>query len=364
MFSTNCARIRDKLSLLLLKFRWIDYQRVASFFRRRFLNFFLPNQVASIFRREQPPALESIKLIAFSPGHFQEIFDPRSNLRVGHFFNPRHLYLIRNALLETRQGTVYTEIGSFISDSTQWPDTSYLSSYPLSVRKKRNTLVLPKAISLSSNSFYHWLIEDLPDSLWVCGLYPDVPIVAHAKAPKYVLDVLTSLNNPKILTSKPVYVEQLFYVNKNKDSGWPNKYSIDYLRESPIFSRHISDERTIDLYVSRRYSTRSPRNELILERELEIRGFQIAHLEKMNIFDQINLISRARRLVGVHGAGLTNLIWMQTGSLVIDIVQSSYWTECYHRLASLRNVNYHPVIYGADSSGEVDIGDVLNVLAG
>ncbi len=63
--------------------------------------------------------------------------------------------------------------------------------------------------------------------------------------------------------------------------------------------------------------------------------------EKVSFADQVRTMRACRLLVGNHGAGLTNMIFMPTGSRVIEIVQS--FKPCFEILAHIMGHDYQRV---------------------
>ena len=99
------------------------------------------------------------------------------------------------------------------------------------------------------------------------------------------------------------------------------------------------------IYISRRASRRSPKNEVEIEEFFQSHNFEIMHLEEFDLVDEIRMMSGVSFIAGVHGAGLANLIWMPRESKILDIANENYWTESVHRAASLRQVDYNFLLY-------------------
>jgi capsular polysaccharide biosynthesis protein len=83
--------------------------------------------------------------------------------------------------------------------------------------------------------------------------------------------------------------------------------------------------------------------------------FEVVYLEDLRLSEQINLISTAEILAGLHGAGLANLIWMDKGGKLIDIVNENYWTESLHRLCFMQSQTYIPHVYPGRIDSALDI---------
>jgi hypothetical protein len=98
------------------------------------------------------------------------------------------------------------------------------------------------------------------------------------------------------------------------------RFGIDWLRAR--VAAHMSPpDRARDLvFVSRRDSNlRVMHNEAELEEALKPLGFATFVAGEAPVTEQIRVFSRARVIVGAHGAGLTNLIFAPPGAFVLEI---------------------------------------------
>jgi hypothetical protein len=119
------------------------------------------------------------------------------------------------------------------------------------------------------------------------------------------------------------------------------------------------------IYVSRRglESFRTMQNEHEVEAALARIGFAIVHPQDHSFADQVAMFSRARIVVGPHGAGLTNTAFAPKGCLVIDILPDSWSTSWMFRLTQRFEHHYLPIMYPSDPElssplllGDVEIG--------
>ena len=98
------------------------------------------------------------------------------------------------------------------------------------------------------------------------------------------------------------------------------RFGMDWLRarvadhmSSPALARDL-------VFVSRRDSNlRVMHNEAELEEALKPLGFTTFVAGEAPVTEQIRVFSRARVIVGAHGAGLTNLIFAPPGAFVLEI---------------------------------------------
>jgi capsular polysaccharide biosynthesis protein len=80
---------------------------------------------------------------------------------------------------------------------------------------------------------------------------------------------------------------------------------------------------------------------------LNLKGWETIVLEKMSIREQIKTFAEASHVVAAHGAGLTNLLWCQPGTKVIEINQKSEIHKKVYPLLS-HNLNLEHKLYLAD----------------
>jgi hypothetical protein len=97
-------------------------------------------------------------------------------------------------------------------------------------------------------------------------------------------------------------------------------------------------------------------------------GFQIFIASAVPVTEQIRTFREASFVVGPHGAGLTNVAFQQSGSILLELIQSSYLNTGLMRLAQIANVRYYSEMFfpdGAanpDQSWTVDVERVLRVV--
>ena len=332
--------------------------RQKMFLKRKLVNSlgYKPNRSTSLDRLEELSDFTSSKLREYSPISYLEIWDPRCEKLKGHVFDSRSLYLLQDAIIEPKQGLIYSGKGNLLEDCTPWSQLHVYNSFPWNTSKHLNYLEIDFAIYLTSNPYYHWLIEDLASTIYSLREFPHSPIIVYKDCPSYVRDFVSELPNEVIYVSGPVRVKSLLMINKGRDSGWPHPIDLENLRSYGPFVKAVNHNyQDSEVYISRLNSKRSPKNELQIEELFQSKGYKSVRLEELNLFEQISLLSNVTSIAGIHGAGLTNLIWMQNPNKVLDIANKSYWTECFHRLASMSRTRYDSRIYGGTFESEVPI---------
>jgi capsular polysaccharide biosynthesis protein len=122
------------------------------------------------------------------------------------------------------------------------------------------------------------------------------------------------------------------------------RWSCDFLQRTflkPLLNQYLKKR----LYISRRSA---PNRKLIDEEEvLKIlipKGFEVIMTEGMSVQDQAQLFAQAEWVIAPHGAGLTNLVFCQPGTQVIDIFSPNWVNPCYWILSQEMGLVYHYII--------------------
>lgn len=125
------------------------------------------------------------------------------------------------------------------------------------------------------------------------------------------------------------------------------------------------------LYLGReRARKRRLANDAELVGALEAEGFAAVEGAALPFAEQVALASRTRVLVGVHGAGLTNMLFMPEGAHVVEIANPRYPSPAFYALAAALGLRYW-LVWGVPSDArgrdaldlEVDPRRVEAVLA-
>jgi capsular polysaccharide biosynthesis protein len=130
--------------------------------------------------------------------------------------------------------------------------------------------------------------------------------------------------------------------------GAPVIETITALKRGLLANTEIKSAERI--YVSRRrlVSFREMSNEEEIEAALAPLGFAIIYPQDLTFDQQVAIFSRARVVVGQHGAGLTNAAFASPGCLVIDVFPGHWSTRWMLRLTQLFGHHYLPVTYAND----------------
>lgn len=141
----------------------------------------------------------------------------------------------------------------------------------------------------------------------------------------------------------PLVTKDLYFSSHLAPSGNYNDQVMRELREFYFGFYEIPKEDPHRLvYVSRNLATRRHiQNENEVIENLHLLGFEIFSLETLSFREQVILLSQTKFLIGQHGAGLTNLLFMKNSTFVLELkTEGDSQNLCYFSLASAMNVNY------------------------
>ena len=192
-----------------------------------------------------------------------------------------------------------------------------------------------------SNNYFHWVTDVLPKLIIAQQkkLLKDRIIILPNFKSRFQLDSIKKISKNLIFNSsseKDIIVKNLLYVSDLHLSGYPRKTYLKKLQS--IFVRDFNANRKpIKIYISRSNSDRRKlTNESNLIKILKKKNFKILKMEKLKFYNQIKYCSRASIIISLHGAGLTNLIWMKKKTKLIEIRGSEdknlnpYFVMCKH----------------------------------
>lgn len=201
-------------------------------------------------------------------------------------------------------------------------------------------------VSPQSHNYYHWLNDVLPR----IRLYePVLNSIDHfcisSAVPSKFLDILPDfgIDPQKILLvgdKDKLHFDHLYVASLPGSEGRSPEWAAAFIRKilikkpAPIASKKLYFKRGND-------SDRKILNENSIVSLLESNGFDIVDPGSLSICGQVDLMQQAKIVVGAHGAALSNLLFAQEHTSVIEIFSPDYFrTDCYYTLSSSLKLNY------------------------
>lgn len=173
--------------------------------------------------------------------------------------------------------------------------------------------------------YYHWLTESLPRALVMQRECPDTILLLPSKKYQPYLETLRAIGQPKtefFPDGRNIQLTNPVITNCPANFATTDPSLLQDLQKQILAElgiEPISPHRKI--YISRARSRgRFVLNEEALIGDLEKEGFETVYAEQLSFRQQVSLFNAAKVLVSIHGAGLTNMLFMQEGTSVVEML--------------------------------------------
>lgn len=268
-----------------------------------------------------------------------------------------HLYHYSNANV-TPEGIVFSWL-SLEKQFLIYPDHKriYNSLHVLSNRIKRRRISLPASekyllcYDYWSNAIFHWMCDALPRLQAVKELAQDCVFILpeHYQYP-YILETLNAFKVKsiyKLPVNAYVHCPTLYVPKQITTSGEINPKNIIQLRQTlmdyfmPLFKNN--SHQSTNIYVSRSAAKyRKVLNEDEVVKLIKKYDFEVIHFEKLSVTEQIEIAYHSKNMISLHGANLTNVIFMQPESNVLEFrKKNDTENNYYYSLADSVGCNYY-----------------------
>lgn len=180
-----------------------------------------------------------------------------------------------------------------------------------------------------SAGHFHWFVDVLPKLLSIKGrahefvlLLQDAPYLKNIGLESF--DMLgLNFEDVVLMEEKSFYkVNNLYYISRISVSGHMHPGVMKELRDKFLPDLTEGNKK---IYISRNKAVyRKVVNEEEFAGKLKDYGFEIFIGEDFSLKEQAAIFSSAKTLVGMHGAGLANCIFMHPGSNVVELRKKEY----------------------------------------
>ncbi|HJV66751.1 MAG TPA: glycosyltransferase family 61 protein [Geomonas sp.] len=304
--------------------------------------------------------------------HLEAAFPPF--IRTEAVFGKRNLYLLKDAVVSPHSGMAWIE-NKIIEESVgslrrimDWGDLLHEPLLPVQDLRVQEPVVI-----CHPASYFHWLLEVLPNILCALARFPEASIVLPERCPEYVVEgLVTALGQEAadrfITCSGPVRVNTLVMPQYHGKPEFTDPQVMAMLKsevKAKVTGKELTASRPGEkLYVSRRRSRRRRLGgEELLEERLREKGFRIVHCEEVSFKEQIGLFHEAETVVSTHGAGLSNLVWSEAPCKVVEIFPKNYILDCFAWLSFSLGFDYRYVIcktgHGIDEAAMETVLDMV-----
>lgn len=173
-----------------------------------------------------------------------------------------------------------------------------------------------------SSNYYHWMLEQLLKIRYVehyeSRTGEEVTLLVSANAPSFVYEGLKRLgydgSRYTIWYGEPIRIQKCVIPSFPE----PTPKSLEWLRQRMKAPADSPADEKRRVYISRQNAEKGRRVENYDEicKVMERYGIESVACESMTLEEEIELFSSAELIVGVHGAGLTAMIWAEDATVL------------------------------------------------
>ncbi len=303
-------------------------------------------------KRKKPSNLKDKDLILF-----QHEFQKKINNSYG--FNTSNVYIKEYKLYKFQKFITLTKYTNMIEFSNRKKIKTFIKNIFTKNHKTNKSVIKRGLWILDEKSFhyFHWFCDSLPRFIQAKNVNNKYPIllpksIENIDYIKKSIDIL-EINYITYNDQENIKVKDLFVSSHSAPSGNYNNKTINSLAKSLKSNKKIeADNDYRNIWISRSKSKhRKIKNESEILPLLNRFNFKIIHPEEYTFEEQISIYKNANILGGLHGGGLTNILFMNEGTKLLEVRrENDDLNNCYYTLASELGINYYYV--NSKSQGE------------
>jgi hypothetical protein len=272
------------------------------------------------------------------------------NPPLSHVYEGRSNYVLHDAVVDTRSGFTYVDhLGrsTLVRESTSWPASQALWS--VSRPQNGSAIKTPLTILSSPSNYFHFMTEDLPALLRVLEIWPDLTVgVRRGPRPRFVDDALRAIRKVPLELDRTIRAGTLHVAGRAQDLGYVRPTDQQRVRNLILPTAKGITAKDVDppgaaLFAARGRATRAGRFEKEARERAAEAGVTTIDYSALSLYDQASISGQAAVVIGIHGAALTNTLFCQPGSLLLELVPADYYNRCYEWLAHMSHLSYAAV---------------------
>ena len=198
-----------------------------------------------------------------------------------------------------------------------------------------------------SRGYFHWILDALPRLFTIKDQLRNATLLLPGEYEEYEFIVSSlkpfSIQDVKFVQGK-YRCKNLFMPTHTAPTGNFNEKMIRGLRSlfTDYFQYSNNDHPNDKVYISRgKARRRKIANENELNEVLEEYGFETINFEDYSFEQQVKIARGTRYLISNHGAGLSNMLFMRSGSSLLELRHiADKLNNCFFALASALNIKY------------------------
>lgn len=277
------------------------------------------------------------------------------------FFEENFKFNIPSVYLISIQDVIVSQHRVWHKFSCKWGLTCHYKPGKKTLMKNLLPLMLKKRISIESaingqqdwfNNYFHWMTEMLPHILAIRSEKKELPVLipeTYLKTPyirqslEFFDILLVTFSSGEIVSVKNFFASTVPHVGRFNENIL--KRMVDEVNvKLPNYKKPYKR-----IYVSRKMARmRKVINEVEMLSILSNFGFEVFYPEDHSLIEQIKVFRSSSVVISSHGAGLTNLMFMESGCSVIELKadNNDYW--CYFSLSRVFSLKYFYLLSKGD----------------
>lgn len=246
----------------------------------------------------------------------------------------------------------------------------FVSTYGKSLIKETLDKDLYLVIHNKWFGYFFWITDCIPKLLVSQSQHDNLILIYPEKWSRFnfVNETLSEFENLRTTVVKDGHHLQIKKAIIPTTRPWSNCVHPEDLQNVKEFFLEIIERKNITnlvpnnrIYISRsKANRRKILNEDELTDFLEREGFSSVNLEDYNIFEQAAIINNADIIIGTHGAGLANMVFLDKKKIVIELapkvnqkdLRISFW-----RMAGVLDLKYSVVFCDHQNENVPDVYD-------
>jgi len=194
-----------------------------------------------------------------------------------------------------------------------------------------------------SDTYFHWTFDVLVKlrQLKESSSCNQIAVPVFLQQNTYAIESLRFLGYSITLLEK-TYLFKQFVSCAN--TTYFSQQALQRIRAT-IFSKLNLPIQAERIYISRKNATRRRlQNEHKFTDELQKLGIKVYNLEELPWQAQVDLFQRAEVVVGMHGAGLSNIMYCSQLKLLVELIPSQATNKLFEQLAATLGFPYAAII--------------------
>ena len=283
----------------------------------------------------------------------------------------RNLYALKKVALSAETGAIWIPGRCVFVESLGSTIHFYAWGGFVDVMRSATPLADNSIVVACANlGYFHWLLDVMGQVLIAeRETRGEMKLLVSNKSHRFINEGLAffGFDESRIIRiGRPALVDRTLLVSRNSDLGLFYRENIACLRASILQRVRIPERSTRLIYVSRRHErSRAILNEDRLEDVVRAYGFEICYFEKMPFSLQMQTIAEAKVVMGVHGAGLANIIAGTNDLRVVELINPTWVNPCFAQLACQLGFEYRSLTMCREQDGVfAPLQEVAHLLQG